>query len=231
MRMDSLPRSRAHVVGASRPADARRRARRRTRAGRSTVSRHRCRWARPGRRRTSGTSARAGCCRAPRSTSSRPLWRAGVARVPSHSTWCCPTCATSAIAAAGPTTPPTWASCTVKPPAKPSSPSFPVCLWHHCQVGDLTCARRAGLHEGASLSVACLACAVVIFGAGWPGRLRRSGSSSMRCSTSGRVQRGRVCSRPTVVGRCTSTICMGLNLASTSRGVVPRASALSLALR
>src|SRR6516162_6910046 len=67
--------------------------------------------------------------------------------------------------------------------------------------------------------------AAVILGGGWAGSSSLSFCSNRRSSASGSVQRVSTSSRPSVVGRCTSIICMAANFSSTLRGVSPGASA------
>src|SRR5262244_4590679 len=67
--------------------------------------------------------------------------------------------------------------------------------------------------------------AAVILGDGWAGSSSLSFCSNRRSSGSGSVQRVSTSSRPSVVGRCTSIICIAANFSSTLRGVSPGASA------
>ena len=60
-------------------------------------------------------------------------------------------------------------------------------------------------------------------GAGCAGRVMPSWCSSSSCSLFARVWRGRTRCRPSVVGRCTSTIWMVANASMMARGVRPLA--------
>src|SRR5262249_24493445 len=67
--------------------------------------------------------------------------------------------------------------------------------------------------------------AAEIVGGGWAGSSSLSFCSNRRSSASGSVQRVSTSSRPSVVGRCTSIICIAANFSSTLRRVSPGASA------
>src|SRR5580693_9463469 len=76
-----------------------------------------------------------------------------------------------------------------------------------------------GLHYGGGCGAIC---AVVILGGDCAGNASLSLSSSKRSSASGSVYRVSSNSRPSVVGTCTSVICIAANFSMTLRGGEPR---------
>jgi len=79
-----------------------------------------------------------------------------------------------------------------------------------------------------SLHYTASAPAAVILGRGCGGKVRLSCSKSTCSSFSGWVWRVRMTVRPSVVGRCTSTICTAQNFSHTARAVNPPATAFKL---
>lgn len=88
--------------------------------------------------------------------------------------------------------------------------------------------RCQGLHYRAAAEGAC---GVVIFGDGCAGSSSLSLSSNNCSSGSGWVVRVRISSRPSVVGKCTSIICIAANFSRALRGVSPGASERNLSVR
>src|SRR5207245_8369016 len=90
------------------------------------------------------------------------------------------------------------------------------------QVKSLSFGARTlkGLHYGGGSGAIC---AVVILGGDCAGNASLSLSSSKRSSASGSVYRVSSNSRPSVVGTCTSIICIAANFSMTLRGESPGA--------